>query len=343
MTSMQRYVGLDTHKNFIVGCVRNEQGTIIKERKFRTLPQEIDRFLEEIPPNDSKIALESSSCWQFVFDYLQDKGYQVHLSNPTRTRLIGESKKKTDWEDARKLADLLRVNMLPMSYAAPEHVRKQRQITRHRASLTGQLTQLKNKVHAILRRHGYNFEMGDYFTVKNLDYLSGLDVPPCDRLELDDYIGLVRHFQKRIDTTSVEIEKMSQDDPGARVLMSYPGISHYSSLMIMAEIGEINRFRTAKQLVGFAGLCPSVSQSGDKCYMGRITKQGSKNLRWILIQCANIARQHDPLLKSFYMKKKLGKGHNKAITATARKLLVNIHVMLTRRITYHTLQRNKAS
>ncbi len=92
MTSMQRYVGLDTHKNFIVGCVRNEQGTIIKERKFRTLPQEIDRFLEEIPPNDSKIALESSSCWQFVFDYLQDKGYQVHLSNPMKTRLIGESK-----------------------------------------------------------------------------------------------------------------------------------------------------------------------------------------------------------------------------------------------------------
>lgn len=340
---MQLSVGLDTHKNFIIGCVRNQQGTIIKERKFRTLPQEIDKFLEDIPPNDSKIALESSSCWQFVFDYLQDKGYQVHLSNPSKTRLIGESKKKTDWEDARKLADLLRVNMLPMSYAAPHHVRVQRQITRHRASLTGQLTQLKNKIHAILRRHGYNFELADYFNQKGLKFLSGLDLPVCDRMELDDFIGLVRHINKKIEATSEQINELSQDDPGARVLMSYPGISHYGALMILAEIGEIGRFRTAKQLVGFAGLCPSVSQSGDKCYMGRITKQGSKNLRWILVQCANIARQHDPMLKSFYMKKKLGKGHNKAITATARKLLVNIHVMLTKRITYHTLHKNKAS
>lgn len=340
---MQTYVGLDTHKNFIVGCVRNEQGTIIKERKFRTLPQEIDKFLEDISPDDSKVALESSSCWQYVFDYLEDKGYKVHLSNPTKTRLIGESKKKTDWEDARKLADLLRVNMLPMSYAAPESVRRQRQITRHRASLTEQLTQLKNKIHAILRRHGYNFEMADYFNEKSLDFLSGLDVPPCDRMELDDFIGLVRHFQKRIEATSEEIEKIAKDDPSARVLMSYPGISHYSALMIIAEIGEIGRFHTPKHLVGFAGLCPSVSQSGEKCYLGGITKQGSKNLRWILIQCANIARQHDPMLKSFYLKKKLGKGHNKAITATARKLLVNIHVMLTKRITYHTLHKNKAS
>jgi transposase len=340
---MQTYIGLDTHKNFIVGCVKNQQGTTLNERRFKTEPHEINKFLEPYAPDDSKVALESSSCWQYVYDYLTNLGYKVTLSNPSKTRLIGESKKKTDWEDARKLADLLRSNMLPTSYAAPQHVREERQITRHRASLTQQLNQLKNKVHAILRRHGYNFDLADHFTKKALSFLESLDLPITDRFEMDQYIGLIRHFNVKIEETSQEIEKISDDNPSARVLMSYPGISHYSALMIMAEIGEINRFRKAEQLVGFAGLCPSVSQSGDKCYMGRITKTGSKNLRWILVQCANIARQHDPMLKSFYMKKKLGKGHNKAITATARKLLVNIHVMLTRRITYHTLQRNKAS
>ena len=132
MTSIkQLYVGLDTHKKFTIGCVKDKEGNTIFERKFKSEPHDIDKFLVNVP-RDSKIALESSSCWQYVFDYLEDKGYKVFLSNPSKTRLIGESKKKTDWEDARKLADLLRMNMLPLSYAAPLHIRMQRQITRHR-------------------------------------------------------------------------------------------------------------------------------------------------------------------------------------------------------------------
>jgi transposase len=287
---------LDTHKKFIVGCVKDNQGNIVFERKFKNDPHEIDKFFVNVH-KDSKIALESSSCWQAVFDYLVDKGYEVKLSNPMKTRLIGESKKKTDWEDARKLADLLRMNMLPLSYAAPHHVRVQRQITRHRLSLTSMRTQTKNKIHAIIRRHGYQFEIDDLFTEKGLQVLASIDLPMCDRFELDQYIGHIRHYTHNINQTQERIEEMSKDDPFARNLCTHAGISYYSSLMITGEIGDIRRFKKAKKLVSYAGLSPSVSQSGEKCYIGPISKQGSKNLRWILIQCANAAIQKDKRLK----------------------------------------------
>lgn len=343
MTSIckQVYVGLDTHKKFIVGCVKDRDGNTLFEQKFKNEPHSMDKFLLNVP-KDSKVALESSSCWQYTFDYLADAGYEVVLSNPARTRLIGESRKKTDAEDARKLADLLRMNMLPLSYAAPLHVRMQRQITRHRLSLTTLRVRVKNKIHAILRRHGIQTELEDVFTQKGLGFLESLDLPMCDRFELDQYIALLRHLTKKIGDTQERVVEMADDEPHARLLKTHPGVGHYAALMISAEIGDIRRFSSAKKLVSFGGLNPSVYQSGERCYLGHISKQGSKHLRWILIQCANIAVQKDKRLKSYYLKKRLGKGHNKAIVAVARKMLINMYVMMTYNIAFDNLRVNKA-
>ena len=338
---MQTYVGLDVHKKFIFGCVKDKEGNLIYEKKFPNEPHAMDEFLANII-GDSKIALESSSCWQYIFDYLVDKGNEVYLSNPVKTRLIGDSKKKTDCEDARKIADLLRMNMLPLSYAAPAHIRMQRQITRHRLSLVNLRVVVKNKIHAILRRHGVMTEIEDVFTQKSIEYMQTLDLPMCDKFELEQYLGILRHLSLKIEETQSRIKELAEDEPSARLLMTHPGVSHYSALMIISEIGDIRRFSSAKKLVSFAGLNPSVYQSGDKCYKGHISKEGSKNLRWILIQCANIAVQFDKRLKSFYLRKKLAKGHNKAIVAVARKMLINMFVMLKYNIQFKNLRVNKA-
>ncbi len=343
MTStMQTYVGLDVHKNFIFGCVKDKEGNTLYEQKFKNEPHPTDMFLLNVP-KDSKVALESSSCWQYAFDYLVDKGFDVALSNPSKTRLIGESRQKTDANDARKIADLLRMNMLPLSYAAPAHVRMQRQITMHRLSLVNIRVEVKNKIHAILRRHGIQTEIEDVFTQKGIEYLESLDLPMCDRFELDQYIGVLRHLTLKIDETSKRVDEIAGDDAYAKLLVTHPGIGNYAALMITGEIGDIQRFGSSKKLVSFAGLNPSVYQSGDKCYKGAISKQGSTHLRWILVQCANIAAQRDKRLKSYYLKKKLAKGHNKAIVAVARKVLINVYVMMKYNIPFHALRVNKAT
>ena len=340
---MQQFVGLDVHKAFTYGVVEDDKGNVVFERKFKNDPHELDKFLVNIR-RDSKIALESCSCWQYVYDYLQDAGYeQLTLAHPLGVRAIATSRKKTDKHDAKILADLLRTNLLPTAYAAPWDVRVNRQITRHRLSLVNLRKEVKHKIHAILLRHGINVDdrYSDLFGKAGIEYLRSLDLPYCDRFELDQYLELVDEMTERIKVTQNRIQELAGDDPDARLLMSIPGISYYAALMIKAEIGDIRRFSSAAKLVSYAGLNPSVYQSGTVCRTGRISKQGSKNLRWILVQSANIAVMHDRTLKRFYLRLRRKKGHNRAIVATARKMLKYINTMLKHNIKYHALQIHK--
>ncbi len=340
---MQKTLGLDVHKKHINAVVIDPDGNEIEREKVPNCPKRLDTFFMTIP-KDSKIALESCSCWQYVYDYLKDQGFtDIHLANPLKVRLIATSRQKTDFKDAKALAQLLRVNLLPESWAAPLHIRKQRQIVRHREGQGKLQSQVKHKVQSILTRHGIIYEFSDVFGVEGTNYLRSLDLPEIDRYEMDQHLELIRHLDVQMKKTEKQIEEFVQHNPFVRIIMTIPGISYYSGLMTVAEIGDIRRFSSVRKLTSFAGLNPSVSQSGDKCYTGHISKQGDKHLRWILIQCANVAVLHDSTLAKIYHRIKKRRGHNIAITATARKLLTYIYTMLTNNITYQALQINKAS
>lgn len=340
---MQKTIGLDVHKKHINAVVIDPAGNEIEREKIPNSPKRLDTFFMSIP-KDSKIALESCSCWQYVFDYLEDNGFtNVSLANPLKVRLIATTKQKTDFKDAKALAQLLRVNLLPMSWAAPRHIRKQRQIARHREGQGRLQSQVKHKIQAILTRHGIIYEFSDVFGAEGTNYLRSLDLPEVDRYEMDQHLELIRHLGVQMRKTEAQIEEFVKDNPFARIIMTTPGISFYSALMIVAEIGDIRRFGSVRKLTSFAGLNPSVSQSGDRCYTGHISKQGDRHLRWILVQCANVAVMHDKTLAKIYHRIKKKRGHNIAITATARKMLTYIYTMLTNNITYQALQIHKAS
>ena len=339
---MQRNIGLDIHKKFLFAVVLDSKGELILEKKIRNDPYELDKFFKGIG-EDSNIALESCSCWEYVYDYLTDKGFtNLVLANPSKVRLIATSRKKTDAHDARVLADLLRTNMLPTSYAPPGVIREQRKITRHRASLGRLKGVIKNKIHAILIRNGINQEFSDVFGQEGMQYLMSLDLSAVDRYQMDQYLELIRHYDIQIKKTESRIEDYVAYAPQVKVLMTMPGISYYSGLAITGEIGDIRRFSSAKKLTSFAGLNPSVSQSGDRCYTGHIAKQGDKHLRWMLNQCANAAVMHDSTLAKIYHRIKKRRGHNIAITAVSRKMLCLIYTMLTHNIKYQALQIHKA-
>lgn len=341
-SACKQYIGLDVHKSFIQGCILDEEGRVILEQKFKNDPQSMDTFLLNVHREDSKIVLESCSTWQYAYDYLDDAGYNVALANPLQVALIAKSRKKTDRNDAKILADLLRTNLLPTSYAAPHDIREQRQITRHRASLVRLGAQLKHKIHAILLRHGIQHPYSDVFGEAGKEYLRSLDLPMCDRFEMDSYLSLLRHFETQVEKTQERVEDFVMHNPHARLLMTIPGISYYSALMIAAELGDIRRFDGSRQVVSYAGLNPSIYQSGNTLRTGHISKQGNRNLRWILVQVAHVAVQHDQRLKSFFSRVKHTRGTNIALTATARKLLTIIYAMLKNNSQYYSLQVRKA-
>ncbi|WP_207890128.1 transposase, partial [Natrarchaeobius chitinivorans] len=120
----------------------------------------------------------------------------------------------------------------------------------------------------------------------------------------------------------------------AQLLMTIPGVSYFTSLLITSELGEIDRFSSAKKVISYAGLDPSIRQSGDKEVRGGISKEGSAPLRWALVQCANVAVRFDDYLGQFYNRLKQRKNHNIAIVATARKMLVAMFHMLSREEVY---------
>lgn len=334
-------VGMDVHKKFIFCVALDDSGEVIFEKKINNEPHELDLLIRRIA-KDSKVALESCSCWEYVYDYLDNSGFtNIYLANPSRVGLIAKSKKKTDRYDAHVLADLVRTNLLPTSYAPSRIIREERRITRYRASLAVLQTEVKNRIHAILIRQGIINPFENIFTEKGFEYLRTLDLSWADRVQMDDYIGVLRHLKHKAQKAEELIKEYIEHHPQAKLLVTIPGIGTYSALSIIAEIGDIRRFASAKRLTSFAGLNPSVSQSGERCHMGRISKLGDKHLRRMLGQCANIAIMHDSTLSKLYHRIRKKRNHNVAITAVARKMLTFIFTMLKYNITYQQLHIHK--
>jgi transposase len=319
------YIGLDIHKKHINGCVMDKEGTIKIEQKFNTEPKYFEKFLKHIDKEDSIITIEACSCWEFVYDYLTDAGYNVVLTNPCQ---IQKTKRKTDKLDAKLLADLLRVNMLPTVYAAPRDIRDQRSLTRLKASLTMMRTQVKNKIQAILTRNGIVHDFSDVFGVAGIEYLKSLDLEMRDRYQMDSFLKIYEHFTNEIKNTMNLIEDFEIHDPNIKILRSHPGIDYYLALLINGELGNLKRFKSFEKVTSFVGLNPSISQSGDRCYMGHITKQGNKRLRWGLIQAAHVAVMHDSKYAKFFHTVCKRRNKNIAYVAVARKILKTIYYML---------------
>lgn len=333
------YVGLDIHKRYNQACVMDESGMIVKEQRFLNTKEELDEFLESIP-EDSQFAIEACSVWQPVFEELDEKGFDVHLAHPSKVKLIAEARVKTDRIDAKVLANLLRTDMLPEAYIAPEHIRKLRTIVRHRYSLVRLRATVKHRVHAILHSTGITIELSNIFGKGGTTFLREVPLKPQYRFAMNHYLDLIQVINDMIEETNSYIDTQARDIPEVRTIMSMKGLGTYSALLIYAEIGEILRFSTYKQLCSYAGITASVHQSGETVRYGNITKQGSTLLRWILIQAVYKVAKDSPGMQRFHSRLLKKKGKKIAKIALTRKLLVYIYVMLTHKVRFQELRVN---
>jgi len=333
------FVGLDIHKKHNQACVMDEKGEIIKEERFLNTKEELDAFLESIP-DDSKIVMEACSVWEPIFEEIEEQGFDVCLAHPAKVRLIAEARVKTDKIDAEALAHLLRVDMLPKAYVPPENMRKLRSIIRHRIALVKLRGKVKNMVHSVLHKSGITIELSDIFGLTGMKFLREVPLKPEHRFAMSHYIDLVDKINGMIEETNKYIDVQAAKLPEIPVLRSIPGIGTYSALLLYAEIGEISRFHDSRKLCSYAGVTASVYQSGEKARYGHMTKKGSSLIRWVLIQAIPKTIRKCKELKAFHDRIEYKKGNNVAKVASARKLLVYIHVMLTHNIQFGELRVN---
>lgn len=334
-------VGLDIHLKHINGCIRDSSGNVIIEKKLKTEPGKMDDFLVNVDKKDSKIVIEACSCWEFVYDYLSDAGFKVILANPCQIK--PNKGRKTDKNDARQLSKLLHLNMIPEAYAPPRDVRDQRSLTRLKQSLTELRTEVKNKVNAILIRNGIVHGYSDVFGVAGTQYLRSLDLEMRDRYQMDIYLDTIDTLNKQIIGVAERIKEFEIRNPDIKIIRSHPGFDYYLSLMFLGEIGDYRRFQSTAKLTAYAGLDPSVSQSGEKCYKGHITKKGNGKLRSCLIQAAHVAVRHDSKYARIFHKISAKRNPNIAYVAVARRILKTLYHMLKTHSYYRPQKDGKAS
>jgi len=323
------FVGMDLRKNSSSFCVKDYEGNILRQEKVLTDKNQIRDFMRSLGQRAS-IVLEPVSQWYTYADVLEQLGHEVHLAHPMKVKAIASARIKTDKIDASVLADLLRSNLLPESYFATKEVRTWKELVRFRASLLNLRTQVKNKIHAILHKHALRHTFSNLFGKGGRIWLAGLALEEPFKTNLNQYLSLIDVLTKQIDEAEQKVEQQVADHPQAKLLTSIPGISYVSALTIMAEIGDINRFPSAKQLMGYAGLVPSTYSSGDTTRHGRITKTGSKWLRYIMTEAAHhqVLCKRQPGFGSYYLGLKKRKGSGTAAVATARKLLAVVWRLL---------------
>lgn len=316
------YVGIDLHKVYLNAAVLDDEGNVLRETKVMCEPDKVREFSSSISIG-SKVVIESSSTWYWAYRMLSER-HEVILSNPLKTKAIASAKVKTDKVDALTLANLLRGGYIPECYVPPKETMELRELVRYRARLVRTRTLMKNGIHAYLLM--YNVKIGSNpFTKDFIRRLRDIGDP-----KVDGYLNVIETLNDEIDKASRTIEVQAGDNDYAKLLMTIPGISYYTALLLTSEIGDINRFPDSYHLVSYAGLSPSTHSSGGNTYHGGITKQGSPYLRWALNQVtwAHIRNEPDGTVAEFYHKLAKKKGSAIAIVAASAKLLKIIYWVL---------------
>jgi len=333
-------VGVDIHKTRCIACIKNPEGTMQEEFTFQNNPEGLEELVKHLKAYpEVQVAIESTgNLWTTIYDRLEAEQIHVILTNPKKTKAIAEAKIKTDRLNARMLADLLRGNLISASYVPPPEIRIQRSIIRERARLVQLRTIIKNRIHTLLDRYQLKAPCTDLFGKHGLAWLNQQQLQPGDRTLLEVNLEQLNSLNHSINRLTEDIASSAIENPEVKLLMGFTGIDYYSAMLLINEIGPITRFPSPKNLVSYAGLAPSTHQSGNRTFHGSITKEGNSHIRWILIEAAQHASRHDPRFNQFYQRITKRRGHQKAIVAVARKMLVTIYHVLNHRNDYRGLR-----
>ena len=312
------HVGIDLHKATVVLAAVNDVGEAMNPI---TIPcSDTAAILSTVKAFETfRAVIEACGTYRWLHDLLRPHG-AILLAHPMRLRAMIQRRTKTDKLDAQLLANLLRINQIPLAYIPPEPYQQLRDLTRSRARLGRQLTEVKIQLRALLARQNRESPYQTPFGPRGLRWFRSQEFGAIENMVCNELLERFQHYTKQMDIFDKRLEETSQTFPQVECLIDIHGIGLYSALLIVAEIGEVERFRTAKQLGAYSGLTSRVHQSGGHCYQGSITRQGSPWLRWILVQAAMKAVHRDMALKNFYSRIRKRSSAKIARVAVARKL-----------------------
>ena len=339
VSTFERYLALDVHKHYVVvGGVNAQQQIILPPRRL-DLGEWAVWMPKHLHPTDATVLEATTNTWTF-YDQLAPQVGRCVVANPGLVKVIASARVKTDNRDVIRLAQLLAANLIPEVWVPPLEVRELRALLSHRRRLVKMRTMTRNRLNSVIHRYNLTPPQGERFTTpKYRTWWLELTVSPTEKLRIRQDLATLDHLEPEIAEVGEELHRLSTVSPWAEqtpYLMQLPGFGIIVTMTVLAAIGDITRFPSAKKLVGYAGLGASVHDSGETHRTGRITKTGRKDLRWIMVESARIAVLYHDYWKREYARLEKRLGSNKAIVVIARKLLVVVwHVLTDREADQH--------
>jgi transposase len=328
------YTGIDLHKKTSFLTTIDESGTILCKANLENIEDFILDYFTQLD-DETRIVIESTASWYWIYDLLTGNGFDVVISNPLKTKAIAAAKIKNDKVDSHMLSQLLRSDLIATVYVSSLETRKLKELMKHRTKLVRDVTRNKNRMSMILMKNNIRPAVSDLFGRKGLQFISEAALPDYHREQLETYLLLYNQLKDQVDALTKRIRSIADEHPMAQLLMTIPGIGPIISMYMVSEIEDISRFPSYRHLSSYAGLIPSLRASGGKERRGKITKQGSSYLRIALIEAAQvIPRMKESKLNVFFRKRIVRGGYQKAIVATAHKILQYAYYVLKNQIPY---------
>jgi transposase len=281
----REYIGIDLHKAFFQACAITLTGERQWEQRWPTTDAGIVELLTRCGPQTWLAVEASSPTWAFV-DRIVERVGSVHVVDARKTRLKAGYAAKTDRLDARRLADALRRESVVGIYYPPPAIRDLRELGRYRCQLSRLQASLKQRIQALLLRHGVVVPVKGLFTRRGNAWLDTVTLPGWAGTSLAGLRQVVTDVREQLVPVLAAIRTTAATDPIVRALDARPGFGPVFSVTLRAEIGTIGRFPDGPHLASYAGLVPRVERSATRAWSGRITKAGSPWMRWVLIEAA---------------------------------------------------------
>jgi len=336
----ERYIAIDIHKHYMmVGGVNEDKEMVLRPRRV-ALSQWETWLRCHLNKRDAVVIEATSNVWH-IYDQLVPVAGKVVVAHAGKTKLIASARVKTDRLDVLNLARLLAADLIPEVWAPPPEVRQLRGLTAHRLKLVSARTRLQNQLLSLLQR--YNIvppTRGKKLFDGSLDeWWQQLPLPRSEQLRQRHDLARLRLTQAQLAAVNAELNQMSTQAPWEgemRYLLQLSGVGVILGMTILGAIGAIERFPSAKQLVGYAGLGAGAHHSGETHRDGRITKAGRRELRWAMVEAAHRAVQASSHWRAQFDHLAQRKSKSKAYVAVARKLLVSIwHILSNRDLDIH--------
>ena len=324
---MKTHVGVDLHQRFCYLTAMNASGRICRQGQVVNEGGALQAWLRELP-RPRQVVVEASGFWPAFARAAAVESERLVMVHPQRVKAIASAKLKNDRVDSETLAHLSRCDLLPEAWMADRATQQLRLRVRLRIALGRQRARAKNQLQAVLHQEGFRKPVTDVFGRRGRAWLKGLELSEAGRLVVDTWLREVDRLDAELTTQTRELERLAEADARAGWLQSVPGIGAYAAMVILAEIGDVERFASKRALASYAGLTPVVRESAGRRKRGGITHQGSNTLRWIMLQVAQVAARWSPGARSYYAGLRARKPAQVARIALARKLLTVVWALL---------------